>query len=180
MKRRAALLVAVGCLTATAVAAHYSLRPPTSDGRPTWREAQWTPSIDNWGTGKAYVCDGAGCPTEVRMFARTKVGFCNCFSGVADDDEIDRIGDIDLHGDTYKPEQPGQVASVGDLKGRKRLFQSQSHWTGTSHVLSIVVATDCKAVVATLVSSAPITPAMETAAVAVLGEKPFQQWAAAQ
>ncbi len=180
MKRRTDLITAVACLSATAVAAHYVTRPAAPDGRPVWQEAQWTPAIDNWGTGKAYVCDNAGCPGGVRMFARTKVGFCNCYTGVANDDEIDRIGDVDLHGDTYKPDAPGVVTAVGDLKGRKRVFRIDNRFVGTTHVLSIVVATDCKAVVATLVSSAPITPAEEQTAVAVLDDKPFQQWAAAQ
>ena len=182
MNRRAAIAAAAGlvCLGATAVAAHYGMRAPESADRPVWHEAAWTPPIDNWGTGLSFVCDNAACPGGVRMFARTKVGFCNCFSGVADDDEIDRIGDVDLHGGAYKPIEAGQVTVVGDLKGRKRLFQIQNRWAGGRQVLSIVVASDCKAVVATLVSGSPISPSMESTAVAVLRERPFQQWAAAQ
>ena len=167
--RRAALAAALLCFAA-----------PATAQMPVWRDAVWTPPIDNWGTGLAYVCDNAGCPGGVTLLARTKVGFCNCFSGVADDDEIDRIGDVDLHGDTFKPVEPGQPAAVGPLAGRKRAFQASGRWFGTSHVLSIVVATDCKAVVATLVSSAPITPSIEIAALALLGDKPFQKWAEAQ
>jgi hypothetical protein len=181
LKRRAALVVAVFvCLSATAVAAHFGLRPADKDVRPVWREATWTPPIENWGTGMAFTCDNGGCPSGVRMFARTKVGFCNCFSGVADDDEIDRIGDVDLHGESYQPDAPGVATAVGDLQGRKRVFRIENRFAGTTHVLSIVVATDCKAVVATLVSSAPITAAEEQSAIAVLNDKPFQQWAAAQ
>ena len=180
MKRRTTLIAAAVCLSATAVAAHYRPRPAAADARPVWHEARWTPPIDNWGTGMAFACDNTGCPGGVKLFARTKVGFCNCFSGVADDDEIDRIGDVDLHGDTYAPDSPGVITAIGDLKGRKRIFRIGNRLVGATHVLSIVVATDCKAVVATMVSSAPITDAEESSAVAVLGEKPFQQWAAAQ
>ena len=178
MKRRTFLLAAAVCLSATAVAAHYRIRPAQREERPVWHEARWTPPIDNWGTGMAFVCDNAGCPGGVKMYARTKVGFCNCFSGVADDGEIDRIGDVDLHGETFTPEAPGVATAIGALQGRKRVFRIDNRFTGTTHVLSIVVATDCKAVVATLVSNNPITAAKEQAAVAVLGEKPFQQWAA--
>ena len=169
MKRAAALVAAALCAGAAA-----------PDDSPVWRAIRWTPPIDNWGTGLAFVCDNAGCPGGVKMFARTKVGFCNCFSGVADDDEIDRIGDVDLHGETYKPDAPGAITEIGELRGRKRLFRIDNRFFGTTHVMSIVVATDCKAVVATLVSSAPITEAEEKTAVAVLSDKPFQQWAAAQ
>ena len=180
MKRSAALIAAAVCLSATAVAAHYGLRPTETTASPLWHEARWTPPIDNWGTGMAFACDNAGCPGGVKMYARTKVGFCNCFSGVADDDEIDRIGDVDLHGETFTPEASGVVTAIGALQGRKRIFRIENRFTGTTHVLSIVVATDCKAVVATLVSNNPITAAEEQTAVAVLGENPFQQWAAAQ
>jgi hypothetical protein len=178
LKRRTALVAAAVCLSATAVAAHYGRGAATGETRPVWHEAQWTPPIDNWGTGMAFVCDNTGCPGGVKMYARTKVGFCNCYSGVANDDEIDRIGDVDLHGETYSPEAPGVVTAVGDLKGRKRVFRIDNRFVGTTHVLSIVVATDCKAVVATLVANHPISEAEETTAVAVLQDKPFQQWAA--
>lgn len=166
------LLAIAACLCATVAVA--------ADVGPIWREARWTPPIDNWGTGMAFVCDNAGCPGVVTMYARTKVGFCNCYTGVADDDEIDRIGDVDLHGETYTPDAPGKMTAIGDLKGRKRAFRIDKRFFGITHVLSIVVATDCKAVVATLVSSAPITEAEETTAIAVLQDKPFQQWAANQ
>ena len=180
MKRRAALLVAAVCLSATAVAAHYSLHPTDRPASPVWYDARWTPPIDNWGTGMAFACDNAGCPGGVKMYARTKVGFCNCYTGVDNDDEIDRIGDVDLHGETYTPDAPGVATAIGDLRGRKRVFRIENRFTGTTHILSIVVATDCKAVVATLVSGAPISAAEEQSAVAVLEAKPFQQWAAAQ
>jgi hypothetical protein len=157
LRRRAALIVAAVCLSATAVGAHYSLLTPGQDTRPIWRVVRWTPPIDNWGTGMAFACNNAGCPGGVKMYARTKVGFCNCYTGVANDDEIDRIGDVDLHAETYVPEAPGQLTAIGDLKGRKRVFRIDDRFAGPIHVLSIVVATDCKAVVATLVSSLPIT-----------------------
>ena len=147
---------------------------------PVWRAADWGRPIDNWGTGMAFVCDNDACPGGARLFARTKVGFCNCYSGVADDEELDRIGDVDLHGETFNPVAPGVVTEVGPLKGRKRLFDIPNRWFGTTHVLSIVVATDCKAVVATIVSGTAVTPEEERAAVAVLNDKPFQEWAANQ
>lgn len=167
--RRAALVAAL-LLTAA----------PACAQTPVWRPAQWTPPIDNWGTGLAFVCDNAGCPGGATLLARIKVGFCNCFSGVADDDEIDRIGDVDLHGESYKPDEPGVAATIGPLSGRKRAFRASGRWFGTNHVLSIVVAADCKAVVATIVSGRPIGPAIEAAGLALLADKPFQQWVAEQ
>ena len=147
---------------------------------PMWREAQWSPPIDIWGVGKAWTCTGETCPSGAKLFARTKVGFCNCYTGVADDTEIDLIGDVDIHGDTFTPDRPGTTAELGPLKGRKRPFTLPNRWFGTTHVLSVVVALDCKAVVATIVSSAPIDQNLETAALAVLKDKPFQDWLANQ
>jgi hypothetical protein len=181
LKRRSLFVAAGVCLSATAVAAHYGTRVPAVVGAPVWHQAQWTPAIDNWGSGMAFACDdSAGCPGGVTMYARTKVGFCNCYTGVANDDEIDRIGDVDLHGETYTADAPGVVTSIGELTGRKRAFRIDNRFLGAKHVLSIVVATDCKAVVATLVSSQPISHEEETTAVAVLRDRPFQQWAADQ
>jgi hypothetical protein len=64
------------------------------------------------------------------------------------------------------------VTAIGDLQRRKRVFRIENRFTGTTHLLSIVVAT--------LVPSAGITAVEEKSAVAVLGEKSFQEWAAAQ
>ena len=40
----------------------------------------------------------ADCGTEVNIYIRAKIGFCNCTTGVADDEELDRISDFDLFG----------------------------------------------------------------------------------
>ena len=64
------------------------------------------------------------------------------------------------------------MTAIGDLQRRKRVFRIENRFTGTTHLLSIVVAT--------LVPSASITAVEEKSAVAVLGEKSFQEWAAAQ
>ena len=165
-------MVVTAVLAATAVAARHQ-RGVVAIG---WTEAPWQIPLDNWGRGKAWVsrtADGA----EMRLFARTKTGFCNCFSGIANDDEIDRIGDVDLHGEDFAPVAPGTTASVGELSGRKRLFRTSGGWTGGRYVLSIVAASDCKAVVATIVSSEPVPPEAEAAAIALLSAEPFRRWA---
>ena len=173
--RRPGLAIAIaGGLAALGATAVASYRGP-GHAAPIWRETGWTAPIDNWGQGKAWRSD-----TGVMLFARTKTGFCNCFSGVGNDIEIDRIGDVDLHGDAFVPASPGVVAALGDLSGRKRRFHLQSRWTGGREVLSIVVATDCKAVVATLVSGQPIASDIEESAVALLRGAPFRQWADGQ
>ena len=38
------------------------------------------------------------CGTAVTLYVRAKIGFCNCTTGVADDPELERIGDFELLG----------------------------------------------------------------------------------
>src|SRR5579864_2987677 len=68
-----------------------------SDG-PVWTEITWPFPTDQWGEGWAYECKAADCGTDVTLYLRPKIGFCNCQTGVADDPELDRVGDIDLIG----------------------------------------------------------------------------------
>jgi hypothetical protein len=179
--RRNALIVAgaLAIMAASAVAAHLGPKPLAQTEAVTWREAEWRMPLDNWGQGRAWHATGPD-GTDIQLFARTKTGFCNCFSGIADDTEIDRIGDVDLHGDNFTATAPGEPTAVGDLSGRKRSFRTTDRWNGTRHVLSIVAATDCKAVVATLVSNEAISPEAEASAVALLTGETFRRWAADQ
>ena len=175
-RSRVGLTLALMVLAATALAAHRWPRPDTAPQTPLWREAAWRMPLDNWGEGHAWratLPDGG----EITLHARTKTGFCNCFNGVADDAEIDLIGDVELHGSAFAPVAPGAVTMLGDLHGRKRSFEAHGKWSGTQRVLSIVVAADCKAVVATLVAHGPISAAAEASAVALLTGEAFRRWA---
>ena len=51
---------------------------------------------------------------------RPKIGFCNCDSGVADDDEVDRVADLDLMSQRFVPLAPGKVIRIADMTGRSR------------------------------------------------------------
>jgi len=39
---------------------------------------------------------------DIEVYLRPKIGFCNCDSGVADDDEVDRVADLDLISETVR------------------------------------------------------------------------------
>ena len=153
--------------------------PRPRDDSPIWTEAAWNLPLDNWGQGRVWHTPAAN-GSSISLFARTKTGFCNCFNGIADDAEIERIGDVDLHGDNFKAAAPGHVTALGDLPGRERSFEASNRWTGTRHVLSIVAASDCKAVVATLVSGLAVAAAIEASAAALLTNETFRRWAANQ
>src|SRR5580704_17376624 len=75
-------------------------RPPadaqriSSRERPVWTEAAWPFPVDQWGGGWAFQCKAADCGIDVKLYLRPKIGFCNCQTGVADDEELDRVGDL--------------------------------------------------------------------------------------
>jgi hypothetical protein len=176
---RGALAFTTLSVATTALLTHFGVAHLGSrsagQANPRWIESGWNLPLDNWGQGRVWHADAAG----VTLFARTKTGFCNCFNGVADDTEIDRIGDVDLHGDDFAPVAPGRGTTLGDLVGRERAFKATSRWT-SRHVVSIVAAADCKAVVATLVSDQPIPATVEASAVTLLTGDSFRQWATNQ
>ncbi|MGZ3328314.1 MAG: hypothetical protein ACXU85_14260, partial [Xanthobacteraceae bacterium] len=61
---------------------------------PVWTEVRWPFPLDQWGRGRAFQCKAADCGSELNLFLRAKIGFCNCAIGVADDDDLDRVGDV--------------------------------------------------------------------------------------
>jgi hypothetical protein len=51
--------------------------------RPAWAEFVWPFLLDQWGVGRAFVCKAVDCGTEVKVYVRPKIGFCNCTTGVS-------------------------------------------------------------------------------------------------
>src|SRR5437588_10352622 len=94
----AAAALLLGGVTGSLVRSGAPHRAVAATLQPNWSEASWPFPIDQWGRGKAFQCKAADCGTEVTVYIRAKIGFCNCTTGVADDDELDRISDFDLVG----------------------------------------------------------------------------------
>src|SRR5215469_1204083 len=86
-----------------------------------WSDEKWPFPIDQWGTGLAFRCGAETCRSEMHLYLRAKVGFCRCAIGVSDDDEIDRVGDLELIGTDYRPLAPGHATTAGAMSGRARL-----------------------------------------------------------
>ena len=64
--------------------------------RAVWTEVKWPFPLDQWGLGRAFRCGAADCGTEINLYLRAKIGFCNCATGVSDDAELDRVGDLEI------------------------------------------------------------------------------------
>src|SRR5262245_27544787 len=70
---------------------------PADAGKPApaaWTEVKWPFPLDQWGVGRAFRCRAADCGADVDLYLRAKLGFCNCATGVSDDAELDRVGDL--------------------------------------------------------------------------------------
>jgi hypothetical protein len=115
-----------------------------------WTEAAWPFPIDQWGQGWAYQCKAADCGTDVNLYLRPKIGFCNCQTGVADDAELDRVGDVDLVGSEESALGPGRPITVHWMKGRSRGYRVGAP-AGKS-VLSLAFNDRCDVIVATVVA----------------------------
>jgi hypothetical protein len=96
-----AAAVAAGLCVAIGLAAYVSASPRVGD----WREIAWPFPRDGWPAGRAFRC-----------------GTANCGEGVADDDEVDRVADLDLISEQFRPVALGNVIHIGDMTGRSRTY----------------------------------------------------------
>src|SRR3979490_968647 len=120
-------------------------------GRPqveAWQEIAWPFPRDGWPAGRAFRCSGELCGDDVEVYVRPKIGFCNCDRGVADDDEVDRVADLDLISQHFVPLRDGDVVPVADMPGRIRAYDL-SMPDGAQHAaIGIAVSRRCDLLVA--------------------------------
>jgi hypothetical protein len=172
MRRVATILIAAIALGASGVGA-YQLAPEPAEKSAHWREIAWPFPRDGWPAGRAFHCDGACADAE--LYVRAKLGFCNCDRGVADDDEVDRVADIDLITPRFAPTAPGDRLRVGGLDGRERLYDLDMP-NGTHRVATgIAVSRRCDLLVA-VVQGAGEVRAMQRAAIALLETQEMKRW----
>jgi hypothetical protein len=145
--------------------------------RPVWTEVQWPFPIDQWGKGKAFRCKPSDCGSEVTVYVRAKIGFCNCTTGVSDDDELDRISDYDLLGNNLAALGPGRPIAVAWMKGRSRAFRIGGGQPLGKSALSVGFNDRCDAVIATAVSGHEQPAAVEPAVLEFLNSKTVVHWA---
>lgn len=143
---------------------------------PVWRAAAWPFPTDAWPEGRAYRCEAAQCGAELELYIRPKIGFCDCYRGVADDDEIDRVGDVALINQTYSPSRPGTPVQLAGLAGRARPFVVPAPSRGDRYAIGIALSRRCDAIVATLVSGQPISPEAETRAFELIDSAEVRTW----
>ena len=150
MRRLIAILIAALAFGAlSGVAAYQKLRPP-GGGIPDvdWQEIAWPFPRDAWPAGRAFRCQAASCGEGIELYVRPKIGFCNCDTGVADDDEVDRVADLDMISPNFAPRAPGAVIRVADMSGRARAYDLAMSDGSRHAAVGIAVSHRCDLLVA--------------------------------
>lgn len=145
--------------------------------RPVWTEASWPFSMDQWGTGKAFRCTAAHCGAEVTIYLRAKIGFCNCTTGVADDEELERLSDFELIGGDLVALGAGKRIAVAWMKGRSRSYVAAAPNRGGKAAISIAFNDRCDAIVATVALGHNRAAEIEPRVIAFLNGKTVLSWA---
>src|SRR5260221_2581100 len=123
----------------------------SSAARAVWTEVKWPFPIDQWGTGRAFACNAADCGTEVKLYLRAKLGSCNCTTGVADDDDLDRMSDFDLVGGEVSPFRAGRPLTISLMNGRSLGYALTAHNRPSRAPISVVFNDRSDMIVATAV-----------------------------
>jgi|ERR1043166_8057877 hypothetical protein len=117
-----------------------------------WTEVKWPFPLDQWGTGKAYRCSAADCGTEINLYLRAKIGFCNCSTGVSDDAELDRVGDLEIFSEKWVGLSDGREIKVGWMNGRIRPYLVEMRYASPITALAVGFNDKCDVAVATVVA----------------------------
>jgi hypothetical protein len=117
-----------------------------------WIGIKWPFLLDEWGTGRAFVCKPADCGSEVTLYLRAKVGFCSCSTGITDNDDLDRVGDLKLLSDQFVGLSEGHAIMVAGMSGRSRPYEVSLPFWRTQTAVAIALHANCDAVVATVVA----------------------------
>ena len=150
----AALIGGVGFLVARVV----FTPAPIVDADSAWREAAWPFLRDAWPAGRAFRCDAAHCGEEVMVYARVKMGMCDCVAGVADDEDLERVSDAILLSPRMTPEGPGEATELAGLKTRQRHYRMD----GGGALAVLAGGRNCNAFVAMATARHDLSPqAME-------------------
>ena len=114
---------------------------------------------------------------EVNVFVRAKIGFCNCTTGVSDDAELDRVGDISLISDRFIGVSESEPVKVGWMTGRRRLFDVVPQSAPHKGAMAVAINDKCDVIVATVTSGRDVPMEAQRAALAFLNTEPVLKWA---
>ena len=149
--------------------------PPAPPREPLWTEVAWPFPADQFGKGKAFRCKTEHCGTEVVLYLRAKIGFCDCVKTI-DDDEVDRVGDIDLFSSERAALGTGRPITVRWMQGRSRPYAVRAGGAAQS-ALAVAFHDRCDMIVATAAIAGEPLAAQEDAVIAFLNSDRVLRWA---
>jgi len=181
MKASPVAIVCVAGLLLLTIAASFLAAISSSTGetktnlRPRWVEVNWPFAVDQWGSGKAYTCRAADCGADLTLYLRAKIGFCNC-RGVDNDEELERVSDLELISDRHAISGPGRPISVAAMQGRSRPFAVSNSSGSGGNALAIAFHDRCDLVVATAVFRSGRASDVELAVLRFLNTESVLHW----
>ena len=93
--RRLAAALGCGGIVGRSCRRHPAGRRLTVCGRrPAWTRCNGPSLLTNSAAARPFECDARRLRNVGEAYVRAKIGFCNCPTGVADDAELERIGDL--------------------------------------------------------------------------------------
>jgi hypothetical protein len=143
-----------------------------------WREIAWPYPRDGWPAGRALRCAAEACGGEIEVYVRPKIGFCNCDTGVADDDEVDRVADLDLISDRFVALAAGEAIRIAGMPGRSRSYDLQMADGSHRAAIGIALARRCDLLVA-VAQGAGAAAEVQRAALQFLGTDEMARWMSA-
>ena len=143
-----------------------------------WREIAWPFPRDGWPAGRAFRCAPEACGDEIEVYVRPKAGFCNCDSGVADDDEVDRVADLDLISARFVAIAPGSVIRIAEMQGRIRSYDLQMADGARHSAIGIAVSRRCDLLIA-VAQGRGTAAGVQRAALEFLASGEMTRWMAA-
>ncbi|HEV7880386.1 hypothetical protein [Bradyrhizobium sp.] len=171
MRKLPLIASALAICALSGVAAWVSARPAIEG----WREIAWPFPRDGWPAGRAFRCDAVLCGGEIELYVRPKIGFCNCDNGVADDDEVDRVADVDLISERFDPVEQGKAIEVAGMKGRLRSYRLQMA-AGPQHAaVGMAVSRRCDLLVASAHGKGEASE-VRRVALSFLGRDDMERW----
>ena len=168
-KALAALAVAICMLAAMA---GYDHARSQAEG---WREIAWPFPRDGWAAGRAFRCASESCGGEIEVYVRPKAGFCNCDTGVADDEEVDRVADLDMISPRFAPREPGRTIKIADMPGRIRAYDLDMSDGAHRSAIGIAVSRRCDVLVAVAQGKGEASGVQRTA-LEFLGTGDIESW----
>src|SRR5712671_4890409 len=140
-----------------------------------WREIAWPFPRDGWPAGRAFRCATELCGDEIELYVRPKAGFCNCDSGVSDDDEVDRVTDLDLLSERFVGLEPGKAIRIAGMPGRLRTYDLRMSDGSRHAAIGMAVSRRCDLLVA-VAQGKGAAPAIQRIALDFLGSSEMARW----